>query len=298
MATTYSHIAANKRKSVILLAFFVLIIAALGWLVDYVGGSGTNILILAVFISLIMSLAGYFQGDKIALWSAGAKPSQKQDNPYLYRMIENLAITSGLPMPKVYLIPDPALNAFATGRNPQRASIAVTQGLVDNLENEELEGVLAHEMSHIGNYDIRFMMLVAVLVGIIVIFSDIFLRATLWGGMSNRRDRSSVSSIFAVMGLVLIILSPIVAQFIKLAASRKREYLADASGALLTRYPEGLATALEKISTSRPMLKKSNATAHLYISNPFGRSAKGLSRLFSTHPPIEERIKILRQMSH
>jgi heat shock protein HtpX len=257
-------------------------------------GFGYEVIIFAFVISIGMALVSYYKGDKIALASTGAKAITKEDNPYVYRMVENLAITAGMPVPKVYIINTSAMNAFATGRDPEHASIAVTTGIVSALENEELEGVIAHELSHIKNYDIRVMTIVVVLVGTIALVSDMFFRMGLIGG-GNRDSKSSGNGWIAIAGIALLILSPIIANLIKLAISRKREYLADASGSLMTRYPEGLARALEKISTHSTMPHASAATAHLFISNPFKKSA--VSGLFSTHPPIEERVKKLRGMA-
>ena len=240
-----------------------------------------------------MSWLSYYHSDKIALKSSGAKEITKNDSPYVYRMVENLCIASGMPMPKVHIIDSPALNAFATGRDPQHASIAVTTGLIAALTNEELEGVIAHELSHIKNYDIRVMTIVIVLVGSIALLSDMFFRMSFFGG---KQENKNTHPAFIIIGIVLLILSPFIAEIIKLAISRKREYLADASGALLTRYPEGLARALEKIAQSEvPFQKANSATAHLFISNPF--KGKKLKNMFSTHPPIEERIKKLRGMA-
>ena len=290
----YNQIDSNKRNSVILMMLFIIIIIGIGYGLNYFWGDDSYIFVWgAIILSLLMTSVSYFKGDKIALASTGAKPIEKTDNPYLYRMVENLSITAGAPMPKVYIIEDNAINAFATGRKPELSSIAVTRGAIEKLANEELEGVLAHELSHIKNYDIRFMMLVAVLVGSIALISDIFIRSQFYG----RRDRNSKSNpVFLIIGIALAILSPLIAELIKLAISRKREYLADASGSLLTRYPEGLARALEKIAQeNQPMQKSSSATAHLFIASPF--SGKKISSLFSTHPPIQERIKKLREMT-
>lgn len=297
----YSEIASNKRRSLILVSVFIAIIILLGWTFDQLYGSGRSYggVIFAVLISLVMTAVSYFSGDKIALAATGAKPISHNDSEYIYHLVENLCITAGLPMPKIYLIEDMAINAFATGRGPKTASIALTRGAVEKLEQNELEGVIAHEMSHIKNYDIRFMMLVAVMVGAIVILADIMLRS---GGLLRGRDnnRSEGSQLFAVLmiaGIVLAILSPFIAELIKLAISRKREYLADASGALLTRYPDGLANALQKISAdNQPMQKASSATAHLFIASPFRGGRKKFAALFSTHPPIENRIQKLRTM--
>jgi heat shock protein HtpX len=241
-----------------------------------------------------MALFGYYQGDKVALSTTGAHEIQKQDNPYVYRMVENLCITAGTACPRVYIINDPAMNAFATGRDPQHASIALTTGIIEKLTNEELEGVIAHELSHIKNYDIRLMTLVIVLVGTISIVANMFFRGF---GRRSSDDNKSGGGILAIIGLVLIILSPIIANLIKLAVSRRREYLADASGALLTRYPEGLAKALEKIATeNQPLQRASDATAHLFIASPFAEKKHSLKNLFSTHPPIADRIAKLRNM--
>ncbi len=291
----YSQIDSNKRQSVLLMVIFIAVIIGLGYVFDKVWGGGDySIVIFAVILSFGMTAISYFQGDKIALWSTGAKPIAKADNAYVYRLIENLCITAGLPTPKIYIIEDQAINAFATGRKPDLASIAVTRGAIEKLQNEELEGVLAHELSHVKNYDIRFMTLVVVLVGAISILSNIFLRSQ-WLPRRNDREGGNIGAIFMIVGIVLAILSPLIAELIKLAISRRREYLADASGVLLTRYNEGLARALEKIATqNQPMARASQATAHLFIANPF--SGKKISSLFSTHPPIEDRIKKLREI--
>ncbi len=289
----YSQITRNKRKTIILIAIFIAFILGLGWLFGELYNFGYVGLIIALIISVLMSLTGYYKGDKIALMSSGAKEIKKEENPYLYRMVENLSITAGLPMPKVHIINDPGMNAFACGRDPNHSSVAVTTGIMEKLENEELEGVIAHELSHIKNYDIRIMTIVIVLVGIIALMADFMLRAHIFG--FGGRDRDSKSGPLMIIGLVLMILSPFIAQLIQLAVSRKREFLADADGSLLTRYPEGLARALEKISQDNiPIKKASNATAHLYIANPL--KGKKVSKLFSTHPPVAERIQALRTM--
>ena len=293
----YNQIDSNKRKTVFLIAIFIAIILAIGYFLGYYLQYGSGMVVIALIISLGMTLISYYSGDKIALMSTGAKEIQKADNPYVYRLVENLCLTAGTPVPKVYLINSPALNAFATGRDPKHASIALTTGIVEALENEELEGVIAHELSHIKNYDIRVMMIVVVLVGAIALLSDMFFRARFLGGKrDNDKSGGQLGTIIMLVGIALVILSPIIAELIKLAISRKREYLADASGALLTRYPEGLARALEKISkSSTPMAHASSATAHLFIANPF--KSKSFSSLFSTHPPVEDRIKQLREMA-
>jgi heat shock protein HtpX len=294
----YNQIDSNKRKSVILITVFIIIVLGLGALFGYLTGYLYEFIGIAVIISLIMTLIGYYKGDKIALKSTGAKgPIKKEDNKYVWNLAQNLCITAGMPMPKIYIIDDPAPNAFATGKKPQAASIALTTGLINMLEDEELEGVIAHELSHIKNYDIRLMMLVLVLVGTIALMANSFLRFSAFGGKNRDRSSGQIGTIIAIAGLVLAVLSPLIAELMKLAISRKREYLADATGALMTRYPEGLAKALEKISKyNQPMKRASNATAHLFFANPYFHQKKFMSKLFSTHPPIKERIKRLRGM--
>ncbi len=297
----YKQVDSNKRKSILLIAIFVVFIFFLSWIFgEAQGGYGYETLAIALIFSLFMTATSYFGGDKVALWSSGAQgPIKKEDNPYVYRLVENLCITAGLPVPKIYLIPDPAPNAFATGRDPKHASIALTTGLVERLENEELEGVIAHELSHIKNYDIRLMMLVIVMVGIVVLLSNWMIRHRFFSGRRDNHGGGQLDTILILVGVALAILAPLFATFIKLAISRKREFLADADGALLTRYPEGLARALEKISNYKePMRRANDATAHLFISNPFGeKKNKFFHKLFSTHPPAEERIKTLRGMA-
>lgn len=272
----------------------------LGYAYDLLIGPGGGIggLVFALIVSLGMTAVSYYSGDRIALWTSGAKPIEKRDQPYLYRIVENLAITAGLPTPKVYVIADPAVNAFATGRDPAHASIAVTTGAIERLANEELEGVIAHELSHIKNYDIRVMTVVIVLVGTIALLSDWMLRARWYHGGDHRDRGGQATIILMLIGIALAIIAPLIAELIKLAVSRRREYLADASGALLTRYPEGLAAALEKIAAAnQPMLRANTATAHLFLSNPFGSRRRWFARLFDTHPPIQERVRALRAMA-
>jgi heat shock protein HtpX len=294
--TTYTQISSNKRRSIVLILAFIAIIVGLAYVFSRAYEAGPGAVVLAIIVSAGMALVGYYNGDKMALWTNGAIEVTKEQNPYLVRMVENLAITAGLPMPRVYIMQDEMINAFATGRNPQKSSIAVTTGALEKLENEELEGVIAHELSHVGNYDIRFMTLVAVLVGIISLLANWFIRINFFGGRRSNSRSGNAAGIFFLIGIILSILAPIAATLIQLAVSRKREFLADASGAQLTRFPEGLARALEKIGQQDGRLHTaSNATAHLFIANPFGAVTKhGLSRLFSTHPLIEERIKVLR----
>jgi len=293
----YSEIDSNKRKTIILIFLFTIIIVAIGWTFGQMYDAPDVGIILAVLVAVIMNLVGYYKGDAVALASSGAKAIEKSDSPELYNLVENLAITSGLPTPKIYIIDDPSPNAFATGRDPQHSSVAVTTGLLKVMNRQEMEGVLAHEMSHIGNYDIRIMTIVVVLVGTIMLLSDVMLRSMYFRGRGNK-DNQQLQMILILVGLILAILSPILAQLIKLAVSRSREYLADASGALLTRYPDGLASALEKIAAyDRPMVKANHATAHLFLANPFDpKVEKKFELWFSTHPPIEERIKRLHNM--
>jgi len=298
----YSQIDSNKHKTWALMLIFVIVISSLGYVFNlWYGDSSYGILIIAIIFSLLGATFSYYSGDKVALASAGAKQIQKMDNPYVYRMVENLCITSGLPLPKVHIIPDESINAFATGRDPDHASIAITTGAIEKLTNEELEGVIAHELSHIKNYDIRLMMIVIICIGIITLLADWMIRARLYGignRKSNDNNSGQLGAIILIIGLILAILSPIFARLIQFAVSRKREYLADASGAMLTRYPEGLAAALEKIKLDNKPLKKANkATAHLYISSPFLGTKMALKRAFATHPDIDDRIAKLRNMA-
>lgn len=252
------------------------------------------ILYFAIVFALIMNITSYWYSDKIILAHYKAEPVTLEKNPMLYNTVENLAITAGLPTPAIYIIPDPAPNAFATGRNKEHAAVVVTAGLLSILNQTELEGVIAHELSHVKNRDILLSTIVVVLVGFVSLMAHFFLQASFFGGLGGGRDRGN-NTIFIVIGLVLAILSPIAVTLIQLAISRRREYLADASGALLTRYPEGLASALEKIgAATRPMSRANEATAHLFITNPFGNVGKHISNLFNTHPPIAKRIAILR----
>jgi heat shock protein HtpX len=294
----YNQIASNKRRTWILMMIFLIIIVLLGWVIGAYYNFGYGGIMVAVVIAVLMNLFSYFQGDKVALAMAGAQAIQKVDDPYVYRLVENLCITAGLPTPKIYLINDPNINAFATGRDPQHASIAVTLGAVKKLENEELEGVIAHELSHVKNYDVRLMTIVIICVGVVTLIADFFLRSQFIFGRSRDRENNQLGSILMLVGLVLAILSPIFSTLIQLAISRKREYLADASGSLLTRYPEGLASALEKIKNeNQPMRGANHATAHLYLDNPFRKPGQKMTGLFATHPPIDDRIKRLREMT-
>lgn len=299
----YSNISQNKWKTVLIMILFVIFISTVAFV--FGGALGESPLAfagIALLLSGIMSLGSYYYSDKLVLATTGAQPITENDNPLLYRTIENLTIASGVPMPKLYVINDESPNAFATGRDPKNAAVAVTTGLLNKLNKAELEGVLAHELSHVKNFDTRLMAITAILVGFVAILADIFMRNLWWGGARRRDDNDSDARwqlVLLIAGIILALLSPIVATLIQLAVSRKREYLADASGVLITRYPEGLASALEKIAADpKPLRTASNATAHLFISNPFKntQTSKWLSSLFNTHPPAEERIRILRSM--
>jgi len=296
MSTLYTHQGSNIRKTWLLMTVFFVIVIAIGYGAAWYLGN-PSILYIAVIFALVMNVGSYWFSDKLVISMTGAKQITRQQYPDLWNVVENLSITAGLPMPKVYVVNDPAPNAFATGRNPEHAVVAATTGLLQILSRTELEGVMAHELSHVGNRDMLVSTVAVVLAGFVAILADFFLRATMFGGGDNR-DRHPA---FLIIGIVGIILAPIAAQLIQLAISRKREYLADASGALLTRYPEGLASALEKISAyGRPMARANNATAHLFIADPFGNDKRGIgqkiSGLFQTHPPAAKRIKILRDM--
>lgn len=283
-----------------MLVFFLIFVISLAWVFSYIYDIWW-LLPLAVFVAFFQAFVSYWWSDKVTLAISSAREVKKGDFPELYRIVENLSITAGLPMPKVYIIKDSAPNAFATGRDPSHATIAVTTGLLDKLSKTEVEGVVAHELSHIGNYDIRLMTVVVVLVGIVALISDWILRFTFWGGRGRSRGAGQIQLVIIVVGFLLALLAPVIAILIKLSLSRKREYLADADGVLLTRYPEGLASALEKISLDRTPLKRANkATAHLYIASPLKNHEKDgigfFANLFNTHPPAGERIKRLRKM--
>ncbi len=309
----YEAIASNKWKSALLISGFILFFLAFGLGVGYLfgknsGGAIMGMIIAAIFAS-IMALVSYYQSDTIALKMAGAREATREEFPYLVNTVEGLAIAAGLPTPKTYIIETDALNAFATGRDPQHASVAVTRGLLERCNRLELEGVIAHEMSHIKNYDVRLMCIIVVLVGFIVLASEVLLRMFIWGGLGGRRRSSDgggelgwIYLVLIALALVLLILSPIIATLLQLAISRRREYLADANGALLTRYPEGLASALEKLTVeAKPFPHASNATAHLFIVQPFRKEGKQANpektSIWDTHPPIRERIRRLRAMA-
>ncbi|MBI2591980.1 M48 family metallopeptidase [Candidatus Saccharibacteria bacterium] len=287
----YEQISSNKRRTVILLLSFIILLWALAYLVSEATGQRGLLFFIGLF-SLSYALISYFAGAKMALAVNKAKEISKKDNPRLWRTVENLAITEGLPMPKVYIMEDPALNAFATGRNPDHAAVCATTGLLHATTDTELEGVMAHELAHIKNYDMRVNTIAFALVGIISMIGDFFWHISIFGG----NDRREGNQLVQVLAIVAIILAPIAATLIQLAISRRREYLADATGALTTRYPEGLASALEKIGAHGSATKIQNtATAHMFFSNPL--SGKAVAGLFSTHPPVEARIAALRQMN-
>jgi heat shock protein HtpX len=298
----YSNISQNKWKTILIMVLFVVFITTIAFVFGKaLGESPLGIAGIALILSGIMSIGSYYYSDKLVLATTRAQPVSEKDNPVLYHVVENLALGDGIPMPKVYIINDPSPNAFATGRDPKHAAVVATSGILERLNKAELEGVIAHELSHVKNFDTRLMAITAILVGFVSILADIFTRSLWWGGGRRRNNNDGddrMQYLFLIVGIVFALLSPIAATLIQLAVSRKREFLADASGALLTRYPEGLASALEKISSDpRPVQTASNATAHLFIVNPFkNRPGKWLTSLFNTHPPIEERIKILRSM--
>jgi heat shock protein HtpX len=290
----FDEIRNNNFKSMLLFFMFMILIAIIGAVAGFFFGNILYGLFLALLFGIIYSLIVWHAGSSMLLTLSNAKPVTKQEYPHLYHSIEGLSLAAGIPVPKAYVIEDKALNAFATGKNPKNSAVVVTTGLMEKLNREELEGVLAHELSHIKNYDIRSMMIAAVMTGVIVLLSDVMLRSFLFGG---GRKSEGKNGFLIVLAIVLAILAPLIAQMIKLAISRKREYAADAGAAVLTRYPKGIANALRKISGDSVELKSAtNATAHLYISTPFKGKRNFMKNLFSTHPPIEERIKRLEQM--
>ncbi len=296
----FDEVRRNKVKSVLLIFIFAILILALGLVIGLVfAGSTTFGIGVAILVLLIYLPIAFFSGDKMVISAMGGKPATKKEYPHLFHTIEGLAIAAGIPTPKAYVIKDTALNAFATGRDPKHGSITVTTGLMDKLNREELEGVVAHEMAHIKNYDIRMMLFAAVFVGAIILLSDMMLRGFLFGGGRGGNNREGNGNVvMIVIAIALAILAPLIAQLVKLSISRKREYAADAAGALLTRYPPGLANALKKISIDPdPLVDKANkATAHMFISTPFRKKKGAWTKMWSTHPPIQERIKRLEQM--
>ncbi len=299
MATIYTHITENNQKTVFLMILFLVFSIAFGWFISW-WLQEPIILYVVIIIALIQSFTSFWWSDKTILYFSHAKPIKKEDNPELYNLVENLCLTAGLPLPKIYVMLERQPNAFATGRDKNHASIAVTAGLLEKLERSELEGVIAHELSHIGNKDILLQSVIVVLVSVIALLSHFFLRLSFFTPMRSRRgSRDSSGIIFFIFGIAAAILAPLAASLLHLAISRKREFLADASAALLTRYPEGLARALEKISLDpSPLPVANNSTAHLYIINPLrSQEAKNwLTNLFSTHPPIKERVRRLREL--
>jgi len=293
----YEAISANRNKSALVMVIFVLIIVALG----YVFGELTDVGYVAPALAFIFAIASvftsYYYSDRIVLSMSRARPATKEQHRQLYNAVEGLSIAAGLPMPRLYVIDDSAPNAFATGRDPQHAAIAVTTGLLDKLDRYELEGVIGHEMAHVADYDIRFMTIVAVLVGTIALLSDWMLRFFRFGGARSRRRGGGGAGLIALVGLLLVVVAPLAAFLMQMALSRSREYLADAQGAMLTRYPDGLANALEKLAADTEPLEVANkATAHLYIINPLTEHKGMINSLFSTHPPIQDRVRRLRAM--
>lgn len=292
----HKQIAENKQKTYLIMFLFVVLITTVAYVFARTQGFDLSFVGIMLVLSGLMSFGSYYWSDKLILSFSRAHPADRQQDFNFYTAAENMKIASGLPMPRLYVIEDQAINAFATGRDPQHAVVVATRGLLSRLERSEIEGVVAHEMSHIQNYDVRLAGIVAILVGVIALLADFYTRSLWWGG-GRSRDRDRGGSIFAIIGIILAMLSPLVATLIQLAISRKREFLADASAVNLTRNPEGLASALEKIAGDRSILQSaSSATAHFYIVNPFKNKniASRLTNLFNTHPPVEERIKILR----
>lgn len=291
----YSEIDANKRKTWVLMAFFVVLVSLVGWFVSFYFLGSPYITVAILFGAVAYAAYSYYNAGKMAVALSRAKEVTEADEQRLYRIVENLAITEGFPTPKIYVIEDPGLNAFASGRDPDHAVVAATRGLLNALDDSELQGVMAHEMGHIKNFDIRVTMMVMALVLVISLITDIAIRMAWFGGGSRRSSNNNSNGIIMVVGIIGLILAPIVAKLVQSAVSRKREYLADATGALTTRYPEGLASALEKLKTNGSTTKVQNsAMAHLYFANPLKKSS--LTKYFSTHPPIDDRIAKLRQM--
>lgn len=300
MSTLYTHITSNERKTWLLMSVFFIVVILLGFVFSQALGD-SSILYIAVGFSIISSFVSYWYSDKIVLTMSNAHPLTQESHLEIYRLVENLCITAGLPVPKIYLIDDTAPNAFATGRDAKHAAIAMTTGLVQKLEKTELEGVIAHELSHIGNKDILIATIATVLVGVVVLLADLFLRWSIFGGRRNDDNHQPVQLqiVITIAALVLAVLAPLFASLLQLAISRKREFLADADGAMLTRYPEGLARALEKISHDEEALEVANrATAHLYFASPFkedsGKKVGFFTKVFMSHPPVEERVAALR----
>lgn len=287
----------NKLKTWLIMLLFAIFIPTIVYVFVKALGYSISYVWFALIFSILTSIGSYFYSDKLVLATSGAKEAKKEEYPDYFSIVEKLSKEDNLPMPRLYVIKDESMNAFATGRGPQNAVVAATSGILSKLNKVELEGVFAHELSHVKNFDIRLMAIVSILVGFIALLSNMFTNSLIFGNR-DRDEKNNLQAIFLVVGIILAILSPIAATLIQLAVSRKREFLADASGALLTKYPDGLAMALEKLAKDNKSLKTAtNATAHLFITNPFkGKDLSGLANLFQTHPPIEERIKILRSM--
>ena len=297
--TISSAIQSNVTKTYVIMAAFVAFVILVSYVLGVSLGYGTGFMWFAVLFSVISSFVSYYWGDSLILAMSGARPADRKRDFDFYTVAENLAIAGGIPKPRLYVIEDTAMNAFATGRDPRHAVVVATTGILAQLERRELEGVIAHELSHIKNFDTRLMAVVAVLVGTVAYLADMFLRTLWWGGHRDRDDDRGLGGLMLIVGIALALISPIIASLIQLAASRNREYLADASGAKLTRYPEGLARALEKLGRDKEVLEAAtNATAHLYITNPFKGKSFGawFANAFNTHPPLEDRIKRLRAM--
>ncbi|MDR3582719.1 MAG: M48 family metallopeptidase [Candidatus Pacebacteria bacterium] len=300
MANIYQYQSANVRRTWLMFVVFFVVFAALGYAISMAYGSW-DYLVFAMIFSVVYSFISYYSSADIALTLARAKPVTKAESPMLYNIVENLSITAGLPMPKLYITPEMQINAFATGRDPQHAAVAVTEGALERLDKTELQGVLAHELSHVGNRDILVSTVAAILAGIIALIADVFLRSLMWGGFGGRggnNNNGEAQEIFFIVAIVLSILAPIGTMLIQLAISRRREALADASGVLLTRYPEGLISALEKIAQdTTPMRSAKDSTAHMWLDTPFkGKGTSWWHKMFMTHPPIEERIRALQEM--
>jgi len=295
----YSHIAYNKRRTFLILFLFIVLFSGFFYLIGYYTQSANQFLVIGLIFSLVSSLISYFYSDKIVLFTVGAKPADKKKHFDFFTLTENLTLASGMPMPKLYVIDDPSPNAFATGRNPKNAVVCATTGLLKILDRSDLEGVIAHELSHIKNYDTLLATIVSVLVGTISLVSEWFWRSFLWSGSLDRNERKNINPIFLILFILVLILTPLIATLIQLAISRRREFLADASAVLMTRNPKGLIDALKKISNYHsPMQHATVNTAHLFIVNPFSskKFSSWLSNLFNTHPPVEERIKMLERM--
>lgn len=300
MSNIYSQVDTNKRRSLIIMILFVVFITGVVWVMSQAMGFGPGFVGMALIFSGFMSLGSYYFSDRIVLAMSGAREATRERDFDFYTATENLVMAARIPMPRLYVIEDNSMNAFATGRDPKHGVVVATRGLLNRLDRTELEGVIAHELAHIKNYDIRLMAIVTILIGVVTLLSDWFLRMSLWGGMgqNNNRQSGNAGIFFLVAGLLLAVLSPIIASMIRMAISRRREFLADATAAKLTRYPEGLARALEKLSSDKqPLASANKATAHMYIVNPLANlkgSGAMFANLFSTHPPIEERVKALR----